>query len=636
MSLQDLNRELYEPNSDAISERRHESSEFDPSVGAKNSSPFNHDEMWQKESREVKQKRKKKILIIAGAVFGAAVLAAGTAYLYVWWQKNAFHQDRVTISFDGPREVDSTQPTKYVIRYKNNNRVSLKNTEIELNYSENFQPTNNLNLKYLSPNSSKFSVSDISPMSEGSVELNGIFYAPKDTPLFLRGTISFVPSNGDQALKMENQISVNVTAPPVTLDLVAPNQIANGDLLEYVIDYKNLDIRTMANMQIRVDFPKGFEMQSSDPQPSEKGAYWYVGNLDANQGGKILIKGRLNGDAGESKDITVSLGHPGNNNDFVIFNKRQLSTMMVSPLLSVVQRIDSKEGNVIFAGEVLKYVVSYKNTSDIGLRNAVITAEIKGKILDFSKIETGKGSFNSSSGTITWKASDIPALANINPKDGGEVRFSIPVKKTVPIDSKLDKNLVVASVAKIDSPDIPTPVDSNKIIGSNTLEMKLASKVILDTKAYYNDEKIKNSGPIPMETGKETTFSVHWYVTNVSNDLSDARIVSSLPSGVRWIGKIYPENEKVSYDPQTNQVSWNIASVPAGSGVLMPARELVFQVGITPQANQVGQALTLVNASEFSAKDTFTGGSVSVKNDIKSSQLGEDSAVGFSKGKVAK
>jgi hypothetical protein len=199
--------------------------------------------------------------------------------------------------------------------------VTLKNAEIQLSYPENFQPTDNLNLKFLSPTSSKIFVGDIKPMSEGSSELKGVFYAPKDFPLYLNAEIHFVPSNGTQELSMSGKIGINITAAPVVLEIAAPQQAVDGDAMEYVIDYKNVDTKRISDVQVRVDFPQGFEFSSAQPQASEKGSYWYVGNLEAGQSGKIRVQGKITGSGSEGKNIVVTLGHVGDDSKFVVYSK---------------------------------------------------------------------------------------------------------------------------------------------------------------------------------------------------------------------------------------------------------------------------------------------------------------------------
>lgn len=637
MPLDDLNKQLYNAGSDeGSSKQEHESSAYDPfSNTTGQASPFEQQEHWERPKEAVSKSRKKKTLI-GLLIFLVIVLLVGGGFFYKWWLKNAFHQDRVSISFEGPNEADSTQSTKYIIHYVNNNRVTLKNAEIQLTYSENFQPTDNLNLKYLSPTSSKIFIGDIKPRGQGSAELKGIFYAPKDSPVYINGQIHFIPSNGVTDLFVESKLGVRVTASPMSLGISAPKEAVDGDTLEYVIDYKNLDVKSVNGVQVRVNFPQEFKVEDSLPRVSEKENIWYVGNLESGQAGKVRIRGKIAGKDGDGRNITVIIGHPGENDEFIVYDKQELITRMVAPILTVSQRVDGKNSDVVNPGEILKYSIVFKNTGASGLRDAIVSVEIRGKILDFSKINPEKGYYDSSKGIITWKASDVPELANINPGAGGVVYFSIPVKSSIPIENKLDKNLIISSLAKIDSPDIPTPVDSNKIIGSNKLELKLASKVLFDVNGYYADSKIKNTGPLPLETKSETTFTIHWSVVNVSNDIAEAKVVSSFPSGVRWTGEIFPANEKLSYNIRTNQLIWDAGSIPAGTGVISPVREVAFKVGVMPQVSDIGKPIDLINKSVFTAKDTFVNLGVTLEGASKNTTLREDPMVGFVRGKVAR
>ncbi|MEI7890795.1 MAG: hypothetical protein WCI36_02400 [bacterium] len=636
MPLDNLNRELYESNADKIESRSHDNSAYDPSVSvASSSSPFDENKNWNQPQRGLTPEKKRNIWIFIG-VFVFLLLAVSGTVFYRWWMKNAFHQDRVSISFEGPKEADSNQPTKYIIHYSNSNRVTLKNTEIQITYSENFQPIDSLNLKYINNTTSKIFIGDIAPMSVGQAEFKGVFYAPKDFPVFLHAEIDFTPSNAVEKLSMTDQISVNIAAAPVVVSVAGPQQLVNGDSMEYVIEYKNLDTRVLSDIQLRVDFPVDFQLKDSQPKSSEKGSYWYVGNLEPGQSGKINIQGKINGGGDEGKSIVVSLGHIGEGAKFVIYDKQELTTRIVSPVLRIFQRVEEKNNEIVKAGEVIKYAVTFENTGDITLRDAIINVEIKGNVLDFSKMNIDKGSYDNAKNIITWKASDVPILANINPGATGFVRFSVPVKNTIPIENKLDKNFIVSSVAKIDSPDIPTPINSNKIIGSNKLELKLASKVIFDTKGYYFDSKVKNVGPMPMESNKETTFSLHWQLINVSNDITSVKIISSLPSGVRWVGELIPSTEKVSYNERTNQIIWDAGDISAGTGVLGLPREIIFKVAVTPQNNQIGEPINLLNPSSLTAKDAFTGEDIVLSGEKKNTMLPEDKFVGFSNGKVLK
>jgi hypothetical protein len=634
MSLDNLNKNLYDANKGVDSFHPHEKNQYDPTLGGVSGSPFDEKRDWEQNRKQLNPYQK-RVLTISLVSLGVVVLVVGGFVFSAWWQKNAFHQDRVAISFEGPREADSNNIVKYLIHYKNSNPIKLNNAEIQLSYAENFQPIDNVNVKYLNSTNSRIFVGDIPAGGEGVAEIKGIFYAPKDFPVYLHASIQYIPSNGKTQFAMDAQTSVNITTSPVILDVSAPAQAVDGDKIEYVIDYKNLDLRSLSNVEITVQFPESFQLSEALPEPSQDNSHWVIGNLESNQGGKIRIKGILRGGNDENKPIVVSMGKLSTDGQLAIYNKRETSTKIISPILTVTQELGGASGdNIIKAGDMLRYTIKYRNTGTVGLRNVIVTAEIQSKILDFSKVTAEKGFFDGSKNIITWKASDIPALANINPNEGGQLNFSVPVKLIIPVVTSNDKNFTVATIAKIDSPDIPVPTGASKIIGSNKLELKLASKVILETKGFYNDAKIKNTGPIPLQVNNETLFAVHWSLANISNDLVEVKIISSLPSGVRWTGLVYPENEYVTYDARTNQLIWSVGKLSAGTGLISPVQEVEFQVGVTPQINQVGQLLNLLNAATLTGTDTFTGKSLTIESAVKNTQLTEDPVVGNEGGKV--
>ena len=143
----------------------------------------------------------------------------------------------------------------------------------------------------------------------------------------------------------------------------------------------------------------------------------------------------------------------------------------------------------------------------------------------------------------------------------GKIFFSIRVKDILPVGEEKDKNFVIKTVAKIDSPDVPTPISMNKIISSNAINMKVNSKLAISVKGYYSDQAIPNSGPIPPKVGEETTYTIHWKVLNVSNDISGATVSAILPTNSQMTGNIFPQDANLKYNERTNAVVWTIGNV---------------------------------------------------------------------------
>ena len=72
-----------------------------------------------------------------------------------------------------------------------------------------------------------------------------------------------------------------------------------------------------------------------------------------------------------------------------------------------------------------------------------------------------------------------------------------------------------------------------------------------------------------------------------------------------WKNKIIPASS-VTFDPNTGEIIWDVGDMKAGIGYTSPAKEITFQVGFIPSANQVGQTPELVTNITAEGRDKFT------------------------------
>ena len=142
------------------------------------------------------------------------------------------------------------------------------------------------------------------------------------------------------------------------------------------------------------------------------------------------------------------------------------------------------------------------------------------------------------------------------------------------------------------------------------LSSKVNSKVVLQAKGYHNETSvnINNYGPIPPKVNQTTTYTIHWQITNTSNDLENVQITAVLPQGIEWQNRYVTlnKNTRLEYNERTKQIVWNIDRIPAGTGFLIPAYELVFQIALKPSIIQIGTTPVLIDESSLNGKDTFT------------------------------
>jgi uncharacterized repeat protein (TIGR01451 family) len=541
-------------------------------------------------------------------------------------RNSAFNENRVIISIDGPAKVESGKLLTYEIVYNNNNRGTLKNAVLRINHPIDFKPEESPQYKEESPTVSLVELGDLKGHATGKIVFGGRVYAPKGTLMYLKNNLTYTPNNFNSQFSANSQLGINVISTPVSLEVMGPQNLSNGDALDYHITYRNNGENDFENIRIKVDFQDGFIFSKSSIPPAEGNNAWYIGHLSAGEEGKIIISGKLQGQENSIKKFVAHIGTI-NQDQFVSYNEEQISTRIVASPLSIAQAVNGVDDFIANAGDNLNFEIRYKNNGEIGLKNVIIKETIDSPILDYGTLTMDGGSLDMDNKTIEWKAVDYPELANLAAGQAGSVKFSIKVKDIIPVQNINDKNFVISSIVKIDSPDIVTPIEMNKIIAGNKIDIKLKSKLILAATGFYTDSLIANTGSIPPIVGQETSYTMHLKIGNVSNDITDAKVDIVLPAGVVATGKIYPADAKLEYNERTNAMIWNVGNMQVGEGVLTPLREIAFQVKIKPAPNQVGQMVELMKSTIFSAKDSFTSQALIASAEKKTTMLKEDPTI---------
>jgi hypothetical protein len=587
-------------------------------------------EIWIK-AKEEKREKRKKIIKISVIALGTVAVLSGIIWAALYIRKTSFSEDQVKVSISSPEKVDSGDMVSIDIDYRNLNRASLKDAVLYLNYSENFKPSGNLQLEAEGPNASKFNVGNISGKGNGKVTIQGKFFGARDALVYLEAKLEYRSSTFNSNFAAKGNSSVYISSSPLTIDVSGPQNAASGNAVSFVIKYQNTGQDDFNDLKIKADYPDGFSFSNSDPLTATGDNIWYIGTLRAGQSGQVKINGIVSGSRDEEKSVKASIGEISSDNTFISYGDSQTAFKIIGSPLVLAETINGKSKDVfVNAGENLLFEVGYKNQGAVGLRDVIFTFEADSPILDYNQIEmrSGKGEYNPQKKTITWKSSEIPGLKMIAPGAEGKMIFAIPVKSIIPVAGVNDKNFSFTAVSRMDSPDIPTPEGSNKVVASNSIVVKLNSKLLAGLEGFYNDSDISNSGPVPMEVGQETTFTMHLKLSNVSSDVTDGKVLMVLAPGVKWKSNFLPQNASLNFNDRSNEITWNLGNISAGTGITSDPKELVFQVGVVPIASQAGSFIPLVSSTAFSAKDSFTGQQLEVKVNEKNTNLTEDLGVG--------
>lgn len=610
MSLRDTEEKLYDPASE-IEKREHSKSVFDfESMGEQQGTFLESKSWWETFKMRWLTDDRRKAIYLSSIILGSIVFVILIFFVVSELKGSAFSESKVIVSVEGKNTTDSAEEVEYTLKIKNKNRVSLKNASLILNHSENFYPNEDDTIKRINSRSSEIKISNFRPFETKDIKFAGKFYASENYIVYLQPVLKYEPSNFSSFFESTAQLGVRITSSPVNLVIEAPREGLDESTIEYKINYENKGSQSLSGINLKLEYPDGFTFQSGDSSPTSGDNVWYLGNLGIGSSGTLKIKGKLDGNEYDVKLIKATIFRNENNNSEIIYAKAEGVTKMVIPPLAIGHKINGKNSGNINLGENLGFTITYSNRGDIGLKDIIIKLKIDSQLIDYAKLDLESGAYNSSSKDITWKAADIPKLQKLEPGDGGQIELKIPIKERADIKSSNDKNFFIESMVTIDSSDVAFHSLGNSKNISNTILSKLNSRVILESGIYYEDKDIVNSGPIPQEVGKETTYTVNWKVTNVSNDISDVVVSAFLPTWVSWKNLIVPSSEEITFNERTHEIIWKIKKIEAGTGILNQPKEVKFQIGLTPEINQLNDSVNLLYQTKLNAKDDFTGNKI--------------------------
>lgn len=570
------------------------------------------DHAHDREADEALRRKKMRAWVIGGMIVSGVIFVVSAGFGFLWYQNNLFKNERVLFSVEGPDTASGENTEHFIITFENQNRVALQNAVISLRFPENFIPEEKNGLKRDGTTSARVEIGTIAAKQQKQIDVYGYFSGTNESSVFIRAVLKYSPENITGSFQRETQKSVHMDAAIVGIVLNLPIESATGDRAEIAVQYTNRGTETLFSERLKVESPEGFVLEGSDVPPSEGGNVWYLEPLVAGVTRSFKLYGRITGDRGMTKQFTTTIGVLRGDGSFAVHGKAQGKIQIVGSPLSIKMVTNAANIRSVSVGTELSFTLEYSNQGDVGMKNVIVQAVWDGNIFDDSKIKVKdgryEGSYNPQTKTATWKASDIPDLAFLAPKASGSVVFTLPVRASIPIATITDTHFVGSILASVDSADVPDRIGTRRIVAQDFRQLKLSSDASfsIDFRESSTNASLQD---IHFEVGKETELVAYIRLRNTYNDIDDGKLTTGIPSGVTFSGMFPTEgNETVAYEERSHQLIWSVGKIKNATGVLLPDRVIAFRLKVTPQPYQVDQqGVIVLNATEFTGKDSFTG-----------------------------
>ncbi|MBI4121552.1 MAG: hypothetical protein HY470_01170 [Candidatus Ryanbacteria bacterium] len=535
-------------------------------------------------------------------VVGSAVaVAVAAAYFFMFSGSvgiGSNTQKLIGLSVGGGEEVVAGERAVWKVRYENKNQIPLESAVIVFEYPPGTQALSG-ELSKTGIQRDREEIGTIPPGTVGEETFSAVVFGALDEALEGKVSFEYRPQGSSVRLTKEIAYESRVKSSRIGIDIDMPSELRPDQELQAKLAVSSTAETPYKNLALRVESTDGFSFASAEPRPLRGNTIWSVGDLSSGDTFHLAISGKAR-DSVSAQTLKVAVGlFDRTDNKFTVLTSKEHKFKIEPALLEVSFVADGAQ--ITAANSVISGRVRWQNNLPVAVSNAFVEVYFDPSTVDIKSVASERGEFDGSKNALRWVAGRIPELLTVDPGEWGEFSFDVRVRKDITV-----ANNIVRLRAVFNTNEVPPDYAGVDIVGRRETEYRVATRLTFSQKGYYYDSRIVNAGPFPPKVGTETTFLIVWSVVNSTNDVDGVEVAATVPSYVRWTGVVIPSDGTLHFDEKTRKLVWSPGKIPAGAGFAGRAREVAFQVGLTPSLPQVGKGPELVSEASFSARDVLT------------------------------
>jgi hypothetical protein len=539
---------------------------------------------------------------------------------------NIISADNIDININAPLTVAGGEPVSFDVEVANRNNIKLESIDVSADF-----PSGTVDVVDTTKElkNTKESIPDIEPGSVGDKTFQAVFYGEENTKKQVVVTVEYRVSGSSSTFKKEKTFEVLISSSPLNLTVSAFKEVNSGQEFEFSVQMNSNSKEVIKNVLLKAVYPFGFTFISSDTKLFADTTVWKIGDIPPNGKKTIKIRGKIDGQDEETRVFKFITGAPSLKNDKIIGTEYVSTSKDISikkPFMTIGVTLDGDSESIEYVGRFnnsIRVDVDYHNNLPTSIIDGEVHVKLSGTAYDKTAISSQDGLYRSENNEIIWNTNTTRNLKNIPAGSGGRVSFNI-----IPKDASNSYKTVV-------NPDVSINVSVNgkrnsetsvpeSFVSSAKRHIKVASKVSLSSQVVRSTGPFTNTGPVPPKAENETTYTVIWTVDNTSSSLSNTEVKSSLPPYVKWLGKVSPSSEDITYNSVDGNIVWNVGNVGTYTLNSTRRRQVAFQVSMTPSITQVNQTPILVNQASLTALDDFTNLELSSNLNSQGIRFGND------------
>lgn len=592
---------------------------------------------WEQEKQEFPTSKQKsyeeeppksfsrKVLGLAVVFFFVSLCIAAYVYLN---GGNIISSSNIKIEVVGPTTIKAGEETSLDVSITNNNDTTLQVADLILEYPEGTRSATD----FITPmQHDRVPFDDIAPHTTVRRTIKSVLYGEEGSTAHVGMTLEYRVPSAMSVFTKDSSYDVIVGSSPLTLSVTGLKEVNANQDYDLTINVVSNSETVVKGVLLNASLPFGYNVSSAIPLPIPKTTVWDLGDIESKGKRTITLKGKMYGDHNEDRYFKINVGTKNAKNPTQVSGIISAVTQQVTirePFIGVALSYEKNNTGstnyVARAGTILSSVINLINNLDVPIYDVVVETKVTGPIVVPNSLKPNQGFYDSNTGIIRWNKSYDKNLETILPGNSLDETYTQTLYKPAIVQSlNINHPVITTDITVKAKRRLESGVPEN-IISTVRKDVKVQTNTNFSAQVTHNTGPIENEGELPPMVGKKTEYTVTWAVTNTFNEIDNAKVVATLPDYVTWNNVVVGLGEKISYNPESHEITWDIGAMNAQSGGKVALRQVSFQIGFVPSQSQVLSGPVLVNVANFSARDTFTDTPLSESVEALTTELPTD------------
>lgn len=533
-------------------------------------------------------------LMMLGLIFFAVSLVVSIGLLL--FGNNTYSGKNITIDVDGPFTIGGGEVLPVQVAITNGNEISIASATLIVEY---FPGTISAGEEKEQLFIERLALDAIGAGETVNIPIRAVVFGEENEEQVIKVSIEYRTENSNARLfKEADPLRYKISSSPVSISTESLKKISSGQATDIVVTVKSNAPTTLSKVLVRAEYPIGFDYDSSTPAPFSGENAWLIENLKPESEEEIVISGVVVGKETDEYAINFTVGIPDDRNKEQIaslFGTAQTQFEIEQPFLNVALTMGNvvNDTKVAEPNQLVNASIEITNTLKDTIYDLIVKVSLGGNAIADLDVGPPRGFYDSRTDTITWDVSNSPELSELRSNESTRVSFAIEPDSKVALTPEVTMDVYVEARRVRESQVAET------LTGTAKGAIRVVSEPDIKTSITYDAGPFNDTGSIPPQAEKETTYTANMLISNGSNDLTNAVVTAILPTYVTWKDEV--SDGGVTYNSTTRTVTWQIGNLSANK-----SDSVSFQLGVTPSKTQVGQTPVIIGEQQMRATDRFT------------------------------